>query len=220
MAENLGYLRRVSVRLTRNPQDGDDLLQDVLVKLLEKQTQLLAVSDAKPWMARVIRHQFIDRYRQLRREQALFVNTDQAADDDERSDSANRQITAGHDIARAAEDADDQDIREQVRGAIETLSGRQREVVEQHELEGFSLQEIAARYDMPVYTVKSMLARGRSRLRRALIQFRPEGDATVRLRRRPYTASRGQDRAPGYVPGGGERRQGQRPLLEPTRHTA
>ena len=59
-----------------------------------------------------------------------------------------------------------------LRASMETLSAEFREIIVLRDLEGFSYREIADIVDVPIGTVMSRLARGRARLRNALVKRR------------------------------------------------
>jgi RNA polymerase sigma-70 factor (ECF subfamily) len=53
-------LYRFAYRLLRNRPDAEDLVQDVLAKLYSRTNEMDQVHDLKPWLMRVVYHQFVD----------------------------------------------------------------------------------------------------------------------------------------------------------------
>src|SRR5262245_34666968 len=66
-------LYRFAYRLARDRADAEDLVQEVLTKLYVRTGEMTAVRDLKPWLLRVIYHQFVDDLRKRRRE-VLYVS--------------------------------------------------------------------------------------------------------------------------------------------------
>src|SRR5574337_806976 len=60
-------LYRFAYRLARNRADAEDLVQDVLTKLYPRTDEMARVRDLKPWLLRVVYHQFVDELRRRRR---------------------------------------------------------------------------------------------------------------------------------------------------------
>lgn len=159
-------LRRFALRLTRNHHDGEDLLQDVLIRLIEHRGRVGRVSQLQPWLMRVMYYRFIDHCRR-----ACPLNGAVSLDDVQSAEGG---------IAFAAEihEAEVQDIPERlvqrlqesaaVTSAIGRLPRQQRAMVNLHDIQGLSLPEIAQRMGISVNTVKSGLMRARGSLRASL----------------------------------------------------
>ena len=58
------YLYRLAWRFTGSVADAEDLVQDVLIKLFPRTQELLDIEKLRPWLARVLYHQYIDSVRQ------------------------------------------------------------------------------------------------------------------------------------------------------------
>ena len=57
---HLDVMRRVALKLTRDPSDAEDLLQDVLLTLYKNREKLEQIKILKPWLLRVIRNLFVE----------------------------------------------------------------------------------------------------------------------------------------------------------------
>jgi len=60
---HLDALYRLAYRFTGNPADAEDLVQDVLIKLYPRRAELASIERLRPWLARVLYRQFVDKSR-------------------------------------------------------------------------------------------------------------------------------------------------------------
>ena len=140
-------------RLCRTAADGDDLYADTVLRAFDKLHTLRDESRFKPWFFATLlsRHRSRGRLRFWRR----FVPLDEAF-------PAGRE-PAGDDGSRWGDDAR---RARRVAAGLGTLPAEQREAVVLFELDGYSIEEVAAMQCASVAAVKSRLTRGRERLRR------------------------------------------------------
>ncbi len=159
---HLTKLYRFAFRLTGRRADAEDLVQDTLLKVYKRQTDLAALDDAGQWLARVLYNQFVDDTRRYGRSPLRLVADDMAPD--ELSASANEPdelFERGEDEAALTR-------------ALERLPEQQRIVVLLHDAEGYTLSELEKLIDVPVGTLKSRLHRARRRLVELLPRERGE----------------------------------------------
>lgn len=155
---HLNHLYQLAYRFCNNQSDAEDLVQDVVVKLLPRTTEMAHIEKLRPWLARIIYHQFVDRYRQNQRSPLNLVVegektlTEQPAPSGETPES---QVEADLSQKRL--------IR-----ALQTLNEDQRAVVLLHDVEEYTLSELEIILDSPQGTLKSRLNRARTRLREYL----------------------------------------------------
>jgi len=153
---HLTGLRRLALRLTGNRDDAEELLQDVLAQLYTRTDVLLTVDEPGSWLRRVVYRRFVDHWR---RRQADPV--DYSADDPGAS-------------AMAATDAPDE-VFERLLGqrrlqrTLDKLSEDHRSVLLMHDVEGYTLPEIAQILAVSEGTLKSRLHRARHNLRERLL---------------------------------------------------
>jgi RNA polymerase sigma-70 factor (ECF subfamily) len=158
---HLDTLYRVALRLTHNPADADDLVQDAMLKAYRAWDQYQPGTNAKGWLLTILRHAFINEYRRRKRRPET---TD--------VDAAEQVATLGdprEDDPQAA--FFDRIVDDEVLRAIDTLPEAFRETIVLSDVEGLSYQEIAQVLEVPVGTVKSRLFRARQLLKAKLYEY-------------------------------------------------
>jgi RNA polymerase sigma-70 factor (ECF subfamily) len=140
-------------RLSRSAQDGDDLFQEAVIRAYDKLSGLRDESRFRPWFYSVLLS--VHRNRSRRGFWRRFLSLE--GKDGKSVDVAGEDGASWDDERRGAE---------RVSRALAVLSPEQREAVVLYELEGFSIEEIAAIQKASQSAVKSRLSRGRKRLRR------------------------------------------------------
>lgn len=160
IALHLPHLYQLAYRFCNDRTDAEDLVQDVVLKLLPHCEEMARIEKLRPWLARVLYRQFIDRYRQNERSPLSLV----AEGDDPLADQA----------APAAENPENQTEaglnHKRLLLALQTLNTDQRAVVLLHDVEGYTLAELEVILDSPQGTLKSRLNRARNRLREFLLK--------------------------------------------------
>jgi RNA polymerase sigma-70 factor (ECF subfamily) len=165
-AEAMQYLDQLyaaAMRITRNPTDAEDLVQETYTKAFANFHQYEPGTNLKAWMHRILTNTYINDYRKKQRA-PLQSDSDEIED---------WQImrAASHDSAglRSAElEALDRLTDDRVKEALAALPDEYRLVVYYADVEGYSYKEIAAIMDTPIGTVMSRLHRGRTQLRKTL----------------------------------------------------
>ena len=156
---------RHAFRWTAARDQAEDLVQELLVRLYPRLDQLAALDHVQPWALKVMYRIFVDQHRReknspLRSLDALpgarSASTDSplercASDDPQPPELVERELTAGR-----------------VAAAWERLGADHRVVVAMHDIEGYSLEELAVMLEVPTGTLKSRLHRARARLRELL----------------------------------------------------
>jgi RNA polymerase sigma-70 factor, ECF subfamily len=146
----LPRLRRYAKVLTRDPSRADDLVQDTLVRALDKQHLYQDGTNLRAWLFTLMHNQHVNDVRRNVRE----------------GDSLDVDTVAAHLVAVTDPTASRQ-LRE-LDEAIGKLAMEQQQVILLIGLEGMSYEETAAILDVPVGTVRSRLSRGREALRRLM----------------------------------------------------
>jgi len=157
-------------RLTGNPSDAEDLVQETLLRAYTRCDQLTGGETAGAWLSTMQRNLFINAYRRRQKGPAFSELTEENAGHAAPRSHATESPEAT--VARQMEHA-------AVLRALAALPPAYREVVVLSDIEQIPYQEIAARTKLPVGTVKSRVARGRQRLQRSLYAWRSAaaGDA-------------------------------------------
>lgn len=157
---HLDRLYRFALRMTQNPERAEDLLQSLLLKLYPRTDELEALDKAGPWLARALHNLYVDELRAARR-----TPLDQSDADDELLDGWPAAAATMPDVATEALF----DTR-RLEGALAQLSPEHRAVVAWHDIEGYTLEELARDHSIAVGTLKSRLHRARAHLRKLLTE--------------------------------------------------
>ena len=162
----LDQLYSAALRMTRNPSDAEDLVQETFVKAFAAFHQFQEGTNLKAWLYRILTNTYINQYRKRQREpqQAL---TDEI--DDWSLAKAMGHTSSG--LRSAETEALDHMPDSLVKDALADLPEDFRFAVYLADVEGFSYKEIAEMLDIPIGTVMSRLHRGRKAMQRALYDF-------------------------------------------------
>jgi RNA polymerase sigma-70 factor, ECF subfamily len=153
----------VACRLTRNPTEAEDLVQDALVKAMRAREQFNAGTNLKAWMFRILTNTFINKYRRGGLERSVLEGPD--ADplvDGWVSASTMRQLRDPEQIALRPI------VESEVGKALDALPAEFKLAVVLCDVEEFSYEEIADIMGCPIGTVMSRLHRGRKLLQKSL----------------------------------------------------
>jgi RNA polymerase sigma-70 factor (ECF subfamily) len=157
-----------AVRMTRNPANAEDLVQETFLKAYRAYGTFEEGTNLKAWLYRILTNTFINNYRRDTRRP-------QETDLGELEDLYLFRRLARETSATSSTSAEDQLleglVEEDIKEAIESLPENFRMVVLLADLEGFSYKEIADILDIPIGTVMSRLHRGRKALQVALWDF-------------------------------------------------
>jgi RNA polymerase sigma-70 factor (ECF subfamily) len=160
-----------AVRLTRNPDAAQDLVQDTYLKAFRARTRFVPGSNLKAWLYTILHNTWRNRRRDHARSR---VEADSAL-----VDAAAEQAVDGW--AGQGETPEDRLLRvtlsDDLRDALQALPEAYREAVWLRDVDELTYQEVAAVLDVPVGTVMSRLSRGRKQLFRALTASRRATDA-------------------------------------------
>jgi RNA polymerase sigma-70 factor (ECF subfamily) len=162
----LGQLYPAALRMTRNPADAEDLVQETSAKAYAAYHQFRPGTNLKAWLHRILANTFINGYRKRRREPRQSVG----------AEFADWQVPASPDslAARSAEaEALDRMTDSEVLRALRDLPEEFRVAVYLADIEGYAYKEIAEIMGTPIGTVMSRLHRGRGRLRDKLADYAP-----------------------------------------------
>jgi len=170
-----------ALRMTRNPADADDLVQETYLRAYRGFGGFQEGTNLKAWMYRILTNTYINSYRAKQRRP-------DETDLGEVEDLYLYRRLGGLEAARSGRSAEDELMdtfsEAEVKSAIEDLPENFRMAVLLADVEGFSYKEIAEILDIPIGTVMSRLHRGRKALQKALYDYavthgladRPEDD--------------------------------------------
>jgi RNA polymerase sigma-70 factor (ECF subfamily) len=164
-------LYSAALRMTRNPADAEDLVQETYLKAYRGFGGFQAGTNLKAWLYRILTNTFINQYRAKKRRP-------DESELDEAEDMFLYRRLGGLEAARAGRSAEDELMDfftdTEVKDALESLPEQFRMAVLLADVEGFSYKEIAEILDIPIGTVMSRLHRGRKALQKKLYEFATE----------------------------------------------
>ncbi|HLG23102.1 MAG TPA: sigma-70 family RNA polymerase sigma factor [Candidatus Manganitrophaceae bacterium] len=158
-----------AMRLAKNRQDAEDLVAEAVAKAWAGLETLKEKGRFRPWVFRILTNAFISDYRKEE------TKTKKASLDEERSDDKGG-FSLFEELHQPfllwwnnpEKEFLNKLLREDIERAVDALPGAFRVAVILSDLEGFSYEEISEILKIPVGTVRSRLARGRSLLQKAL----------------------------------------------------
>ena len=163
--EYLDSLYSTSLRLTRNKQDAEDLVQDTYLKAYKYYFRFEPGTNFKAWIFRILMNTFINGYHKSSRQppSVEFAKVEFAIEDILKDDTAKTVLTDGnmfHDL-----------FDDEVVHSIENMPANYRICVLLHDIENFSYDEISKILDIPIGTVMSRISRGRKILKKHLADY-------------------------------------------------
>lgn len=162
---HMDALFRTALRMTKNTNDAEDLVQETYVKAYRFWEKFEPGSNARAWLFKIMTNVFINEYRSKSRT-PIAVNVDDLDDNFLYGQLATTAPGDDPEKKLFAKIFDDD-----VKRAIENLPDDFRLVVVLSFIEGFSYQEIAEIADLQLGTVKSRLHRGRKLLQKELLDY-------------------------------------------------
>lgn len=162
----MGYLDQLygaALRMTRNPADAEDVVQETYAKAFSSFEQFTPGTNLKAWLYRILTNTYINTYRKAQRQPQISGSAD--VEDWQLARAASH--TSGG-LPSAERQALEKVPDSAVTDALDSLSPDFRQAVLLADVEGFSYKEIAEIMGTPIGTVMSRLNRGRKQLREKL----------------------------------------------------
>lgn len=173
-ADALGFLDGLygtALRLTRNADRAQDLVQDTYLKAFRAADRFEAGTNLKAWLYTILHNTWRNRRRDWARSRVEFD-----------SDTVDRAAEAGIETGAAPDSPEDRLLRdvmdEDLKAALDGLPEAFREAVWLRDVEELTYQEIASALSIPIGTVMSRISRGRKQLYTVLVAGRESGQGT------------------------------------------
>lgn len=164
--EHIDALYRTGVRLTGNPQDAEDLVQEAYLRAFRGLHSFRPGTNLRAWLFKIMTNAFINDYRKRTRRPAST-----SLDGVEDYYLYTHLVDSGvqPEVVRPEDFVLHHLTDDVVLAALDSLSDEFREVVVLADVEGFAYREIAEMLEIPTGTVMSRLHRARKRLRNYLL---------------------------------------------------
>ncbi len=159
----LDQLYGAALRMTRNPSDAEDVVQETYAKAFSSFKQFTPGTNLKAWLYRILTNTYINTYRKAQRQPQTTGGADV---EDWQLAQAESHTSTG--LRSAEMEALDRIPDGEVLDALNSLAPDFRQAVLLADVEGFSYKEIAEIMGTPIGTVMSRLNRGRTQLRKKL----------------------------------------------------
>ena len=161
-------LYSAAMRMTRNPSDAEDLVQETYLKAYRAYHTFEEGTNLKAWLYRILTNTYINKYRkEARRPSEVDLGSVE--------DLYLYRRIGSEESAEAARTTEDRVldglVESDIKKAVEDLPENFRLPVLLADLEGFSYKEIAEILDVPIGTVMSRLHRGRKAMQKSLWEF-------------------------------------------------
>jgi RNA polymerase sigma-70 factor (ECF subfamily) len=163
---HLGALYGSALRLTRNPGDAEDLVQEAMLRAYRFFDTFEAGTNCKAWLFRILTNVFRNRYREREREQQILAEAE--------ASDANVERFTGVGFSDSESALLGRMVSKDVEEALRQVPADFRLAVILADLEDFSYKEIAEIMECPAGTVMSRLFRGRKILQSLLLDYAVE----------------------------------------------
>ena len=164
----LDAMYSAALRMTKNPESAEDLVQETFAKAFSSFHQFTEGTNLRAWLYRILTTTFINIYRKEQRQPLI---SDGELEEWQLAEAATHTSDQGKSAEiEALEQLPDSDIK----NALQAMPEEFRLAVYFVDVEGFSYKEVAEILNIPTGTVMSRLHRGRKLLRESLAEYARE----------------------------------------------
>lgn len=165
--EHIDALYRGALRMTGNPEEAEDLVQDVYVRAIRFYKQFQPGTNIRAWLFKILKNTYINRFRRKVRTPTQ-IGLDEPEFQRTELEALNLQNPA-----RVTPEAEffSRLTAEAIQKALSEIPEKFQRIVVLSDVEGFSYKEIAEIEDCPLGTVMSRLYRARRMLQNLLIKY-------------------------------------------------
>lgn len=162
------YVYRVAYRMTGNPHDAEEVVQEAFLRAYQKLQQFTGNANFGTWVYRIAANYAIDRLRQKKNEEARRENPDRQAEGETASDPLSRVKAQAPDPERLASSAQ---LAEKMKEALDALTPAERTAIVMRHWDGCGIEEIAEVLKSNSSAAKNTVFRAVQKLRLALKPF-------------------------------------------------
>ena len=159
------FIYNIALRIMGNTEDAKDITQETIIKIYRNLSSCADIEHMRAWVVRITHNTCMDEFRRRKGKMTESYDAVVALGDD----IAERQIV---DPASGPEALL---LRKEMAGllqkGLDCLSEQHRALVVLRDIQGLSYEEIAQAMDIPLGTVKSRISRGRSALKKILLEM-------------------------------------------------
>lgn len=159
--EHLDLVYRVALRLTQNPQEAEDLCQEVVLSAWRGREGFVLGTSMRAWLLKILNNQFIDLKRKQQRRGLHDIEVSAGGGEPYQGEYKRESLNPEDTWL-------EQMLDDEISAALDGLPAEHRLVVTLCDIEGLSYREIAETIERPVGTVMSRLHRARKQLQSAL----------------------------------------------------
>lgn len=166
------YIYHICLKLTRNQNEAEDLAQEVWVKIVRNEEQLMQVDKLKAWITTVTMNTFRDRYRKNVRQTKYMASQPENLDVPILDLVANDELSTEEQLERVV-------VTKIVKEKINQLDSIYQKTLWYFYVDQYSLAEISALMKVSIGTVKSRLFRAKKRLKEIILQDKNVADVVL-----------------------------------------
>lgn len=184
-----------ALRLTRNPDDAEDVVAEAVGRAWAKLDELRNPAQLEGWLFRILNNTFVDAWRRRKSRQ----DREEALDDSDQEPSGTPEFSLFQQLHQPfllwwgtpEERVLDGLLRQDIQHALDALPDEYRVVIIFVEVQGYSYKEAGELLEIPLGTVRSRLNRARGLLQKSLWQQAREAGIIPGGTEQPDTSDRG-----------------------------